>query len=166
MDGKYKIYELGCYETGDVYYGKTTQTLEERLREHKKNLTYSSKQIILRDNYYIKQIDSIDDEKESIILERFYIENFQCVNNNIPGRSKKEYKKVNRDKILKQAKIYYEKNKDKIIEQTKIYHEKNKDKIYEKRKNNKYSCECGSNIRKDGKGSHEKTKKHLDFLKK
>ena len=82
---EYKIYEIVCNETGEVYYGKTIQTLEKRLLQHK-DLSCSSRKIIERDNYYIKQIDSTFDEKESIKLERYYIETFECVNENIPGR--------------------------------------------------------------------------------
>ena len=62
----YKIYEIRCNETGHVYIGKTIRTLKERLRQHKSHLNCTSKQIILRGNYIMSQIDECDTEQESI----------------------------------------------------------------------------------------------------
>ena len=66
---EYKIYKIICNETGEVYFGKTIQTLSKRLSQHRDNhKSYTSKQIILRGDYYIEQIDSTFDEIESIKL--------------------------------------------------------------------------------------------------
>ena len=43
------------------------------------------------------------------------------------------------------------------------YYKNNKEKINERR-NIKYTCVCGSCIRKGEKAPHEKTKKHIKFL--
>ena len=43
------------------------------------------------------------------------------------------------------------------------YYQDNKERINE-RKNIKYTCSCGSCIRKGEKAKHEKTKKHIKFL--
>jgi hypothetical protein len=66
------------------------------------------------------------------------------------------------------AKISREKNKDKNREKkqesNKKFYEKNKDDISEKKKE-KYTCDCGSIIRKDSKARHEKeSKKHQNFI--
>ena len=133
----YKIYEIRCNETDEVYIGKTTKTLKERLYQHKQ-LDCSSKQIILRLDYTISQIDDCDTEEESIFLESYYIRNTDnCVNKHIPGRTNLEYKKE-----------YYEKNKDEIKE----------------KKKQKYTCDCDSTITKDSKSKHEKSKKHQNFI--
>jgi hypothetical protein len=206
----YKIYEIRCNETDEVYIGKTTRTLNDRLSQHKeKGNNTSSKQIILRRDYIMSQIDECDNEEESIFLESYYIRNTDnCVNIKIPGRNKKQYYDENKDEILERNKIYYgenreyfleyakeyreenrdeileyakeyyitnideikkkrkeryEKNKDEILEKEKKYREKNKDEINERTKL-KYTCECGSIIRKDSKARHEKTLLHINFV--
>ena len=158
---EYKIYQIVCNETDDVYIGKTTRTLNDRLLEHKSHLRCCSKQIIERDNYYIQEIDSTFDEKESIILERFYIENNECLNNKIPGRTQKEWREEHKDELIVKNKIWREKNKDEIRVKNKIWREENKDEISKRRKK-KYTCECGSII--NSKAQHEKTKKHQNFI--
>lgn len=181
---EYKIYQIVCNETDEVYIGKTTQTLGERLRQHRLNSnSTNSKQIILRGDYVMSQIDECDTEEESIELEAFYIRNTDnCVNINIPGRTKKEYYEENKDEILIKRKEYYDENKDeitirkkkyreenidKVKEQDKKYYEENKDKILiknEERSKVKYTCKCGSIIRKDSKAKHEKTLIHLNYI--
>lgn len=166
---EYKIYQIVCNETDEVYIGKTTQTLGERLRQHRLNSnSTNSKQIILRGDYVMSQIDECDTEEESIELEAFYIRNTDnCVNINIPGRTKKEYYEENKDEILIKRKEYYDENKDEIKERDKKYYEENKDKILiknEERSKVKYTCKCGSIIRKDSKAKHEKTLIHLNYI--
>ena len=106
---EYKIYQIVCNETGEVYFGKTIQILQERLRCHKKDLcnsTCSSKKIIERGNYYIEEIDSTFNEEESKILERRYIETFKCVNEVIPGRTKKEYYEAHKEDVDVLTELY------------------------------------------------------------
>ena len=145
LNKMYKIYKIVCNETEEVYIGKTTRTLEERLREHKDNLDCSSKQIILRGNYNIIKINGCDTEQESIELESLYIRTTNnCVNIQVPDRTKQEYREANKDKIKEKKKEWYEKNK-------------------EKRKQ-KYMCECGSISTKRHKARHECSKKHKNFI--
>jgi hypothetical protein len=132
----YKIYEIRCNETGEVYIGKTTRTLNDRLLEHKSHLRCCSKQIIERDNYYIKEIDSTFDEEESIRLERYYIETYDCVNFKVPGRTEKEWKEENKDEIRVKNKIWREENKNEIRVKSKIWREENKNEISKKKKKN------------------------------
>lgn len=94
--------------------------------------------------------------------ETFYFDNFECVNicrPCVPLRSKKEYYETFKEEILEKAKKYYEANKEKKKE----YREANKEKISEQRKE-KYTCGCGSTLRKDGKADHERTLKHKKYL--
>ena len=163
---EYKIYKIVCNETDEVYIGKTTRTLNDRLLEHK-DLSCSSKQIISRNNYYIEQIDSTFDEEESIILERYYIETFECVNIVVPGRTPEERYIDTKEEIRKKQKDYYEENKYEILERLKKtgkeYRKIHKNEIEEKRKQ-KYTCECGTIIRKDSKAKHEKSLTHINFI--
>ena len=68
----------------------------------------------------------------------------------------KEKRKVNDDKNKEKRKV----NNDKIKEKRKV----NNDKI-KKVNNNNYTCECGSILTKPSKSKHEKSKKHIDYVK-
>lgn len=50
-------------------------------------------------------------------------------------------------------------------EKCKKYHQANKEKIY-KRKNEKFSCECGGKYTRAHKAVHKKSKKHQEWEKK
>ena len=85
------VYRLTCSETGRIYYGSTTKTMEKR----KWNgwTSCSSKDFI---NPIIEVIE--DDVADDILLDReyWYIQNNECVN--LLGKyrhlSKEEYKKA------------------------------------------------------------------------
>jgi hypothetical protein len=139
------------------------QTLELRLRQHEKYLDCTSKQIILRGNYYIELIESTFDEEESFRLERYYIKTFECVNITIPGRTRKEYREDNRDEISIKKKAYRKENKDKMLKIDKKTREKHKDKILDRNKI-KYTCECGPTLTVCNKVRHEKSLKHQNFI--
>ena len=97
--------------------------------------------------------------------ERYWLEELGAtLNKQMPSRSTKEWREVNKVIIVKKGKEYYKKNKVVIAEKTKEYYENNKVLIAEKG-SKKYTCECGSTIRKDYKSKHEKSKKHMKFLK-
>jgi hypothetical protein len=72
----------------------------------------------------------------------------------------KQYQIDNADRIRERQKQHRLANLQEMRERDKqykiAYAEKNKEKI---------SCECGSDFRRDGKSTHLKTKKHLEFLK-
>ena len=94
--------------------------------------------------------------------ERFYIENNECVNKYIPGRTKKEWTEVNKEKIAEYQKGHREDHKEHIKEQMKEYQEANKEAIAEKRAE-KITCECGATISRGSKSGHLKSKKHLKY---
>jgi hypothetical protein len=179
---KYIIYKITCRNTGEIYFGKTSSTLEKRMQGHiynkKTGSCCCSKQIIERNNFFYEKINECSNNYQSIKLERYYIENFKCINQVIPGRTRKErsklslnkkkrqeYSQKNKNKISEQKKEYFQKNKNKILEQKKEYREKNKDIISKKAKE-KYTCKCGSIISKGSKFTHEKSIKHNNYIKK
>jgi hypothetical protein len=160
---EYKIYRIVCNETNEVYFGKTTQTLSKRLSQHRENgHSYTSNQIILRGDYYIEQIDSTFDEIESIILERYYIETFECVNQVIPGRTRKEWLEENSEYMKEYSKKYREENSEYFKEYSKKYREENSEyfKEYEKQRSN-------NEERKEYKKEYRKEyyEKHKDEIK-
>ena len=137
------------------------------------------------DNCIITLIESVNantlDELKA--REAHYIRTLNCVNRNIPLRTIQEYHvkyyEDNKDKIKEYKDQYYEKNKDKISKTKKQYQEKNKDKIKELKKQyfeknelkikeqrkTTFLCECGAELCKTNKPRHEKSLKHIDYIK-
>ena len=154
-----KIYKIVCDDTGETYFGSTVQTLSQRKTCHK-NLRCCSAEIIKRGNYCMVLVENFpcDSKEELFSRERFYIENYPCVNHYRPIISKEE--------IKERMKEWYEKNKDKIAERNKeraeersavfkAWREANRDKVLE-RKREKIQCECGAWICRSGIARHKK----------
>ena len=109
----YKIYKIVDNTNGNVYIGITTQTLKRRLSNHRCSAnTCISREIIKNGDYKIELIEETDDNTR----ERYWIENINCINITIPGRTQKEWREDNRDKYRKNYKEYNKKNKDKKAE--------------------------------------------------
>ena len=176
-----KIYKIVCNITGEIYYGSTIQTLQERLMGHKKTRkSCISRNIIDRGDYKIELIKDYpcNSKKELELEETKYIREINCINKNLPCRTPKEYYEDNKKEILEKLKNYYEDNKDKKdkkIEYQIEYYEKNKEKILEyhkeyyeenkkeinKKASEKIECECGAIVRKSDIARHKKTLKHI-----
>ena len=129
----FKIYKIVDNTNGNIYIGKTDQTLKVRLNEHKSHKKCSSKEIIKNGDYKIELIEETEDETR----ERYWILNTECVNKQIPGRTKKEWNKDNKDKMIAYRKKYYKNknNRDKFSLYQKEY-----DKI-----RNKWHTSMGGN---------------------
>jgi hypothetical protein len=146
-----KVYCIRSHATVGCYVGSTTQPLSKRFYHHKReynkwiannNLKYYTSFKVLEhgiDDCYIELIENVrcNDKNE---LERREGEIMRitdnCVNQIIAGRTPKEYRDDNKEKIKK----YHEDNKEKIKEQRKKYYEDNKEmfkKYSEDNKNNK-----------------------------
>jgi len=119
----YKIYKIVDNTNGNVYIGQTKQKyLCDRLSTHvydykskNKNGCVSS-EIIKNGDYKIVLIEETDDKTR----ERYWIENTDCINVIIPGRTPKEWRKDNKDTISKKQKIKHQKNRDKNLERMKL----------------------------------------------
>ena len=166
------IYKL-TDKDGKVYYGSTIRKLCERLCQHK---TKTKQQCMTRlmdkesmtiealEEYYFDE-DTYN-KKFMLQRERYYIENNECINRYIPGRTKnkKVYYEKNKESIIKKRKEYREENKESIAEKARIKYEKNKQSINEKAKE-KVGCRiCKSMIRRYDFAAHTKTKKHQSNL--
>ena len=188
---KGKIYSIRSHLTDDVYIGSTIETLAKRLFNHKryykqwlnKKTNYtSSYKIIEKDfeNCYIELVENYpcNNKNELCRREGEIIRNTTCINKNIAGRTQKEWGNDNKEILAEKRKQYSDNNKQIIAEKQKKYNEEHKETIVEYKKqyreNNKqiiaekakekYTCECGSTIRKNDKSQHEKTKKHQSFV--
>jgi len=172
-----KVYRIVCRKTGLQYIGSTCKKLlSQRLACHvgtlnqwkKGNFNFLSSFTILEENdYYIELVELVpcSSNDELKVRERFHIQNNECVNKNIPLRTKEEYYEDNKEVYSEKAKIHYEVNKDERKEYAKEYYEANKEKIDEKSKE-KYDCPCGSTICKGHKARHKNSIKHQNYLKK
>jgi hypothetical protein len=115
-----------------------------------------------------------DSKEEMHKREAFWITNNLCVNKQIPGQTRTEYahkyraRPENKERIRANCKNSRDKNKIKNrpakLIRDKAYYDKNKARILEKNKTEKYTCECGSIIRKCFMSTHLKTDKHKYFL--
>jgi len=142
---KGKIYSIRSHLTDDVYIGSTIQRLSDRLAKHKKfykqwlitkKHCYSSFKIIEKDpeNCYIELVElyPCNSKNELERREGEIIRATTCVNKNIAGRTKQEWRKDNKEHL----KQYSLQNKEHIDEKRKIYREKYKAKIADQVKTN------------------------------
>tara|TARA_R110002049_G_scaffold206382_5_gene376918 strand:+ start:270 stop:731 length:462 start_codon:yes stop_codon:yes gene_type:complete len=113
-----KIYKIYDNTNSDVYFGSTTQSLARRIALHRYHAkigkTIKSNSIILNGDYSISLVEQVccQNKEQLHARERHYIENYPCLNKNIPGRSKKEYD----DDHKEEYKLYYLENKERIKE--------------------------------------------------
>lgn len=141
-----KVYQIVCLTTGQKYVGSTTQaTLALRLAGHNshfkrwKNGTYpfvTSFTILEHGNYQIELLEACpcNSKDELNAREGHYIRTIDCVNKQIAGRTRQEYKEDNKIEIAEKVKEYYETNLIEISEYQKVYRIDNKTHLLEKRK--------------------------------
>jgi len=167
-----KIYKVVCNITGLIYVGSTTKHyLSDRLGNHtaryrqykqkndKKYLITSFKvlengdfSIILIENYPCETKD------ELIARERHHIEQLDCINKRIEGRSKKEWEEANKEKLAQQKKEYYENHIDEVKLYKQQFYLDNIEKI-KKDRSEKIKCEhCDKCIAKCNMTRHKKLK--------
>jgi hypothetical protein len=133
---KSKIYKLTSSNTNDIYIGSTVNNLAKRKAQHISNY----KRYLINGGNYMTSCKIIEFGGDIDIClleeypcnnteqlhqrERFYIENYNCVNKLVPTRSIQEYYEVNKDKYKEYNREYYKLNKDKYKEYIKSNQEK------------------------------------------
>ena len=121
-----KIYKIVNDINDNVYYGSTTQKyLSMRMSSHRKrpvsiknlDCPISSCKIFLVEDY------PCDTKDQLLKKERWYIENNDCINKQIPTRTIKEYQQTEKNKQYRKEyyKEYYQTNKNELNEKNKIY---------------------------------------------
>jgi len=161
------IYEILCLTTGERYIGSTTNFLKRKSLHKKNNNDCESKNIIKNNNYKFNILEEFNCNYKlsKALKEQYYLDNLENINKNRALQLSHIKKKYDRDYKKNYNKKWYIKNKNKIKLYTKKYEEENKEKIKEK-KCKKYKCDCGTILSKNNKSRHNKTKKHLDYLRK
>jgi hypothetical protein len=141
-----KIYKLWSPSKNLVYYGSTVQTLSQRLgghiRDNNRRGKYfcSSSKIIECGDYKIELVEAYpcNNKQQLFKKEGEYIKNNECINKCVAGRTSKEYKQDNPDKILEYRKKYSEKHRLYNKEKARKYRDDNKDEINERRRRQRY----------------------------
>ena len=128
---KGKIYKLVDNTNENIYIGSTCNSLNKRLSQHNSHYKrYLKRQygnmksfdIIKNNDFTIKLLEkcNIKTKQELYQRERYYIENNECLNKNIPGRTLKEYKETK--KLIRiEEKSHYNIIKGKMNDFQKLY---------------------------------------------
>jgi hypothetical protein len=191
-----KIYVIRNHVNDLIYVGSTIQGLAERMGGHRATLKqnkilstkiYKAFYEIGIEHFYIELIEDCPCETREQLLRRegYYIREYDSFKNGynglIAGQTVKEYREANKKIIAEKFKIYHANNKEKIVGKQKIYYDNNKERIYKHIKEwyevnkhvilekgkVKYTCNiCNCEFRIDGKSEHERSKKHIDNIKK
>jgi len=133
---KAKIYKLYSMNSNKVYYGSTCNSLSLRKAIHKhegklyeegkKKSKCTSYDIFCDGDVKIELLEEIqyNDKKDIYDRERFYIDNNECVNKNIPNRTRDETlerMRINQrnhyanQEFKDKKKQYYQDNKESIL---------------------------------------------------
>ena len=144
-----KIYSLTSPHTNLLYIGSTCMALPLRLRNHidlykqfvrgshnRKCSAFKLFELGIED-VRIETIDECEDiccKKALLKKERFWIENNNCVNVNIPSRTAKESAKAHYYNHIQEKKQYYIDNRDAKLNYAKEYIKANQEKYKEYQK--------------------------------
>ena len=158
-----------------IYVGSTINNLSKRFNNHKAKCKEGKTDLSLFKyienddwtDWYIELYENCpcNNKKELERREGQVIREIGTINKYIAGRTFKEYRCENADKIKEIEKNYQTENADKIKERKARYYINNLDIINDKRKE-KVCCDiCGSFIRKDGLREHNKSIKCIEASK-
>ena len=179
-----KIYRLSNGEKH--YYGSTRQKLEERLRLHliaanSETRRCSSGELFASLEYKVS-IDLMEElhyeDKEQLLwLERWWIENNDCVNKYPPILSEEERNATAKERYLgrhqsEEKYKKYRKQQDEWVKRNRIYSNKksaewrsrNKE-VLKERRSARVMCECGMEVSKGCFTRHKTRAKHLERMK-
>lgn len=166
-----KIYKVSDVAYTECYIGSTCESLNQRMARHRqeynrflqgkrRNITiFKLFETYGVENCKIELIENFacNSIEELIKREGEYIKNTECVNRTIPGRTSKEWKPENPEKIRQ----YYNDNRDEILERSLQRYYNNRDDILEKRQE-KVECPfCKCQVFKHYLPIRNKSKAHL-----
>ena len=158
IDERYKrgkVYTIRCrYDDSLIYVGSTIDKLAKRMAGHRLNEKCSLYKLVNGDwdNWYIELYEDFPcNNREQLEKREGEVQRqIATINNRIAGRTRKEYRKENRDKLMEQCKQYYQDNKDKLLEKAK----------------DKCKCDlCGAEIIKYGLKRHRRSLKCMNANK-
>jgi hypothetical protein len=169
------VYKICCNDINitDCYVGSTTN-LNERRRQHKNacnnenNKSYNINVYkFIRDNggwgnwtvVLVESYPECKSREELFRFERYHMEQLEAMlNSSVPGRTQKEYKRNNSEKIKEYHKEYVKNNVDKIKEYHKEYIKNNKE--YNKEYKKEYYQNNSEKIKEYYQNNSEKFKEY------
>lgn len=155
------IYAIVCNETGEMYIGSTSKHVEFRLEQHKSSFNKcSSKQIIDRNNYKLKILETltVDNKNEILLREKHWI------------HQSKIACEIEGGAVINKANPF--RTEEEMKEYTKKYQDSHKDYFKAKREEHKekwmsdYQCPCGATCRLINKNRHEQSLEHKIWFEK
>jgi len=142
------VYEIICNQTGERYVGSTKRPLKDRMTQHRREMRYSSKQIIERGDYTENILETYPckDKDELRKREQYWMDKLECINKHRAWRlnNRKEWKEENKEYVKEYHKQKYLNNRDHHLALGKIWTENNRD--YKKKYHKKlydYKCSWG-----------------------
>ena len=126
-----KIYKI-VGEDGSMYFGSTTLPLKVRMSMHRGDKRTSAyKEIISRMDCEMILVENYpcESKKKLEFREGWYIRENPCVNRQVAGRTNKQYRKDNSEKVNEMERKWRESNPEKTKAYQKKYIESNPEKI-------------------------------------
>ena len=139
-----KIYCIRNYVDDEIYIGSSCQPLSKRMvwhrdarkKEAKKNFKiYQKMNLIGVENFYIELIENYPCENVEQLTRRegeLIRELRPTLNKRIEGRTDKEWREDNKEKLKENKKQYATNNKERILQKAKEYRKENREEINEK----------------------------------
>jgi hypothetical protein len=174
------IYAIVCNETGEMYIGSTTKTIEHRLSQHKLvSNSCSSKQIIDRKNYKLQLLESsvYDTKSEILSREKHWIHQSIIEGGTVINKATPIKYEINKEILLKskeEIEIYTQQLKEIQIKDakayTKQYQDSHKPYFKAKREEHKekwqgdFKCSCGITCRLINKNRHQQSLEHKKYI--
>ena len=174
QNGKiYKIVDIGYNK---CYYGSTCEQLSRRLARHridyrryqKGNGNFTSSFYLFDeyglDNIKIELVENYptSSKEELVQHEGTYIQNNNCVNKRIAGRTDKGWYQANKAHVQQKHKEYYESNKEHLnrisVERERVKRQDPKYKDYINERMRKYNATRPEALSEKNKRSYEKNK--------
>jgi group I intron endonuclease len=135
-----KIYKLWSLETNEIYVGSTVQPLHKRLYEHRSKarqtpcsrVIYQEMNSLGIDSFSIELIEDYPCKSLNELHRRegHWIRELRAtLNKFVAGRTGKEYREENKDKIHTYRKSWVQSNTEKLNEYRNEYNELNKDNL-------------------------------------
>ena len=170
-----KIYKILNSITDETYIGSTTQSLCNRMKNHRNDYNNMNKPHYkfklykcFREhdvkNFYIELIEKFSStSKEELLAREGYYIRRECpsLNSRIAGRTNAQYYQDNKEKIKQQVKKYAEDNREVVLENKRTYHEKIKDTPEHKQYRKEYYDTNKEHIKEYGIQHREKNKDKL-----
>jgi hypothetical protein len=174
------IYAIVCNETGEIYIGSTSKSIQYRLSQHKSsNNKCSSKQIIERNNYKLQLLESsvYDTKAEILSREKHWIHQSVIEGGTVINKVTPIKYAINKEILLK-SKEEIEIYKEELIQlqkkdaraYTKQYQDNHKEYFKAKRDEHKekwqapYLCQCSITCRLINKNRHERSLEHKKYV--